>query len=404
MSSRTSFKPVEVQVVYGECGHVLRKTQVIPIQVPTGGETSKNKKRSGSTSSNTSKSSRRSSWKSFLCTGAEQAESDSDNEADLEFQCAGIELVDHIAGLCPDCTTRQSRLIAQQQARGAEIIRAQIAQEQDDERERQRRSYRRMEDRRTKFRCGKCVKEDRHPIDRSANDGFCCEFGQSFWNAKIPDAEHFSVPTTELKRMTLGTAEARHAATKAANSYGWKSQPDRFNSIEPEVISQFIGIPGTQPASLPAPAVPRYEDANLDIDRWNSQVQTYRGTAPAPNRPLPPTPLSRKPRATPVRLQPSDGRQGASKVIPLRTKDSDVSVMTSPLKSGEVSPVSPTNSHWPSSLSRPSSLTRPKTQDEEYNLEREMSNLEREIDGALESWTQPQAEPEPQPQERRRRR
>ncbi|KAF7945399.1 hypothetical protein EAE96_010173 [Botrytis aclada] len=401
MSSRTSYKPVEVQVVYGECGHVLRKTQVIPIQVPTGGETSKNKKRSSSSSSNTSKSSRRSSWKSFLCTGAEQAESDSDNEADLEFECAGLELVDHIAGLCPDCTTRQSRLLSQQQARGAEIIRTQIAREQEDERERQRRSYRRMEDRRTKFRCGKCIKEDRHPIDRSENDGFCCEFGQSFWNA---NAGQYSVPTADMKRMTVGTAEARHAASKAANSYGWKSQPDRLNRIEPEVISQFIGIPGSQLESLPAPAVPRYEDANLDIDRWNSQVRTYRGTAPAPNKPLPPTPLTRKPRATPVRAKPSHGRQEASKITPLRTKDSVVSVMTSPLKSGEVSPVSPTNSHWPSSLSRPTSVTRPKTRDGEYNLRRQMSHLEREIDGALESWAQPQAEPEPQPPERRRRR
>ncbi|KAF7914313.1 uncharacterized protein EAF01_000719 [Botrytis porri] len=402
MSTRTSFKPVEVQVVYGGCGHVLRKTQVIPIQVSTGGETSKTKKRTSSTSSNTSKSSRRSSWKSFLCAGAEQAESDSDNETDLVFQCAGLELVDNIDGLCPDCTTRQSRLLVQQQARGAEIIRAQIAQEQDDERERQRRGYRRMEDRRTKFRCGKCIKEDRHPIDRSANDGFCCEFGQSFWNAKIPDAEHFSVPTAEMKRMTVGKSEARHAATKAANSYGWKSQPDRFNRIEPEVISQFIGIPGSQPASLPAPVVPRYEDANLDIDRWNSQVRTYRGTVPAPNKPLPPTPLTRKPRATPVRKNPTAGRKEADEIIPLKTKDSDVSVMTSLTKSGEVSPVSPTNSHWPSSLSRPSSVTRPKTQDGEYNLRRQMSNLEHEIDGALESWTQ--EETEPLPQERRRRR
>ncbi|KAM0181848.1 hypothetical protein ACHAPC_003999 [Botrytis cinerea] len=398
MASRTSFKPVEVQVVYGECGHVLRKTQVIPIQVPVSGETSKKKKRSSSTSSNASKSSRRSSWKSFLCTGAEQVESDSDNEAGLEFQCAGLELVDHVAGLCPDCTARQARLIAHQQARDSEIIRAQIAQEQDNERERQRRTYRRMEDRRTKFRCDKCSREDRHSIDRSGNDGFCCEFGQSFWNAKIPDAEHFSVPTEELKRMTVGTSTARHAATKAANSYGWQPQPDQFNRIEPEVIRQFIGIPGSQAASLPPPPAPRYEDANLDIARWNAQVRTHRGTVPAPNKPLPQIPSTRKPRATPARLRPSTGPQGSCRVSPLRTKDSDVSIMTSPAESGEVSPVSLTNSHWPSDLSRP------KTQDGEYNLRRQMSTLEHEIDGALESWTQPQAAPQPQPEERRRRR
>ncbi|KAF7859733.1 hypothetical protein EAF04_008812 [Stromatinia cepivora] len=379
MSSRTS-KGIEVQVVYGECNHVLRKTQEIPLQVPTD-ETSKVQKRNSTSSS---RSSRRNSWKSFLCSGAEQVESESDNEADLDFQCAGLQLVDNIAGLCPDCTTRQSRLISQQQARDAEIIRAQVAQEQDEERARQRRAYRHPEDRRTKFRCGKCIKENRNSANRSGNEGFCCEFGRSFWSAEC-EAERLSTPTAELKRMTMGTAEARHAARQAAASYGWKSHVDEFNRIEPEVISQFLGITGSEPASLPGPAVPRYEDAHIDIERWNAQIQTNHGTAPAPNNPLPLLPLTRKPRAEQLRPQPSTGRHEFGKEVPpLRTRDSDVSAMSSPINLDGVSPVSSI------STLRSSNSQRPKTREGEHNLRRQMSDLERELDIALESWQQPQ--------------
>lgn len=391
MSSRTSFKPVEVQVVYGECAHVLRKMQVIPIQVPTG-ETSKKQKRNStsSQSSKSSKSSRRNSWKSFLCSGAEQVESESDNEADLEFQCQGLQLVENIAGLCPDCTARQERKSARQQARSAEIIRAQVAQEQDDELVRQRREYRRMEDRRTKFRCNKCIKEDRYPIDRSGTDGFCCEFGRSFWDENIK-AERQSIPTAEMKRMTINTTEARHAASKAANSYGWKPHGDEFNSIEPEVVSQYISIPGNQPGTLPGPAVPRYQDAHIDIERWNAQVRTnhgsYPGTAPPPNKPLPSLP-PRKTRAENLRIQSSTRRHEPRKEALLRTKDSEMSVMSTAFDIDSVSPVSPINSRWPSNAKRPS------RREEQDDL---MASLENEVNDALESWQQPQ------PQERSRR-
>ncbi|ESZ93738.1 hypothetical protein SBOR_5875 [Sclerotinia borealis F-4128] len=404
MSSRTSFKPVEVQVIYGGCEHVLRKTQVIPIQVPTS-QTPKSQKRN-SASSNSSKSSRRNSWKSFLCNGAEQAEQESDHEADLEFQCQGLHLVDNIPGLCPDCKSRQDRMIAEQQARDAEFIRKQVAQEQDEERARQRRAYRHIEDRRTKFRCDKCIREDCNPVDRSANEGFCCEFGRSFWNAKqeaerisVPARQHRTphtsaptssqVPTAAFKRMTVGTTQARQAATQAAKSYGWHSQPDELNRIQPELVSQFVSMPGNLPASLPGHPIPRYEDANIDVNRWNEQVRTNHGTypkaaAPAPDRPLPPLPSSRKQRPEPLRLQQSTGRGEFRKEAPPSKRDSQVSAMSSARDMGNASPVSPTNSRWPSNPPRP------RKREGEHALKTQISNLELEIDEALESWQQPQ--------------
>ncbi|KAB8292217.1 hypothetical protein EYC80_007959 [Monilinia laxa] len=407
MPSRTSFKPVDIQVIYGGCEHVLTKTQVIPLQVPVD-ETPKSEKRI-SNSSQLSRSSRRNSWKSFFCSGAEQVEHESDNEADiddLDFWCKGLQLVDNVPGLCPNCNVRQSRLVTQQQERDAEIIRAQVAQEKDEERTRQRQSFRRMEERRTKFRCSKCIQEGRKIIDRSANEGFCCEFGRSFWDASsesllFPDQQHgssrksnpasFEVPTAGLKRMTIGTATARQAATQAASSYGWQSKPDEWNRIQPELVSQFVSIPGNDPASLPGPAIPRYEDANIDIERWNNQVQTNHGTYPrarasAPTKPLPPLPLgalTRQSRAAPLRLQQSTRQHESRKEAPAARRDSEVSEMSTPRDMGDASPVSPTNSRWPSITERP------KAREGEHGLERQISKLGHEIDDALECWQQP---------------
>ncbi|APA13582.1 predicted protein [Sclerotinia sclerotiorum 1980 UF-70] len=382
MSPRLSYKAFEVQVVYRECDHVLRENQVIPIEVPAT-EIPKEQKRNSSSSS---RSSRRSSWKSLLCSGGEQAESESDSDADLDFQCAGPKLVNNVEGLCPKCTDRQSLLISQQQARDTEIIRAYVAQEQDEERGRQRRAYRHVEDTHTNFRCEKCIRENRNSADRLGNGGFCCEFGRSVWNKKC-EAERFSNTTAELKRMTIGTVEARRAARQAAASYGWKSHADEFNTIEREVVSQFLGITGSEPGSLPGPAVPRYEDAHIDIERWNSQIQTSRGTAPAPNKPLPLLPLKRKPRAEQVRPQPSTGRhEFRNEVPPLRTRDSDVSAMTSPLDLDDVSSVSSMSTLWTSNSQRP------KTREGEHNVRRQMSDLEYQLDSALESWQQLQPE------------
>ncbi|KAI9651036.1 hypothetical protein NHQ30_001073 [Ciborinia camelliae] len=388
MSSRTSFKPIEVQVVYGECGHVLRKTQVIPIEVPTSPTSTSQKRNSFSRSS-----SRRSSWKSLLCGAAEQYEQESDNEADLDFKCQGLELVDNIPGLCPSCTARQERLIAEQQERDAEIIRLQVAQEQDEERARQRRAYRHMEDRRIKFRCEKCIKEDRNPVDRSGNEGFCCEFGRSFWYAKYPGAPaipkrgaSLEAPAAELKRMTIGTAEARQAATQAANSYGWQSRPDEWNRIEPNLVSQFVSTPGNHAGSLPGPAVPRYEDAHIDIERWNSQVRTNHGTypkaaVPPPDKPLPLIPATKALRPQPLKIsQQSTGRRESRREAHESKRDSDVSALSNPRDMSGASPVSPTNSHWPSTPQRP------KTREEEREMRRQMSQLEHEIDDALEDW------------------
>ncbi|CAD6452102.1 414db904-b851-4522-a7b2-82997706d2d7 [Sclerotinia trifoliorum] len=382
MSTRLSCK---VQVVYRECGHDLIETHEIPpnTEVPAA-QTPKEQKRNSSSSS---RSSRRSSWKSFLCSGVEQAESDSDNDADLDFQCKGPDLVRKVEGMCPACSTRrQDLLIAQEQARDAEIIRAHVAQEQDEERARQRRAYRPVEDRHTNFRCEKCIRENRNSADRSGNEGFCCEFGRSFWNKKC-EAERFSNTTAGLKRMTIGTVEARRAARQAAASYGWKSHTDEFNTIEPEVVSQFLGITGSEPGSLPGLAVPRYEDAHIDIERWNSQIQTSRGTAPPPNKPLPLLPLMRKPRAEQVGPQPSTGRHAfRNEVPPLRTRDSDVSAMTSPLDLDDVSSVSSMSTRWSSNSQRL------KTREGQHNLRRQMTDLEYELDSALESWQQRQPE------------
>ncbi|RAL66480.1 hypothetical protein DID88_006170 [Monilinia fructigena] len=380
MSSRTSFKPVDIQ-----------------------------SEKRNSNSSQSSRSSRRNSWKSFFCSGAEQVEHESDNKADiddLEFWCKGLQLVDNIPGLCPSCNVQQSRLIAQQQERDADIIRAKVAQEQDEERTRQRRSFRRMEERRTKFRCCKCIQEGREVIDRSANEGFCCEFGRSFWDASsesllFQDQQHgssrksnpasFEVPTAGLKRMTIGTATARQAATQAASSYGWKSQPDEWNRIQPELVSQFVSIPGNDPISLPGPAIPRYEDAHIDIERWNNQVRTNHGTyprahAPAPTKPLPPLPLgalTRKPRGAPLRLQQSTRQRESYKEASAPRRDSEVSEMSNPRDMGDASPVSPTNSRWPSITERP------KVREGEHDLKRQISNLGQTIDDALEFWQQP---------------
>ncbi|KAG4030084.1 hypothetical protein MFRU_013g01080 [Monilinia fructicola] len=406
MSSRTSFKPVDIQVIYGGCEHVLTKTQVIPLQV-SADETLKSEKRN-STSSQSSRSSRRNSWKSFFCSGAEQVEKESDNEADiddLDFWCKGLQLVDNIPGLCPDCNVRQARLIAQQQERDAEIIRIQFAQEQDEERTRQRQSSRLMEERRTKFRCSKCIQEGREVIDRSANEGFCCEFGRSFWDAStesLPflNQQHgsfrnsnpasFEVPTAELKRMTIGTAAARQAATQAASSYGWQSQSDEWNRIQPELVAQFVSTPGNDPTYLPGPAIPRYEDAHIDIERWNSQIRTNHGTyprshAPEPTKPLPPLPLgalTRKPRAAP-KSQQSTRQRESRKEAPAPRRDSEVSEMSTSRDMGNASPVSPTNSRWPSMSEGP------KTRKGEHDLQRQISNLGHEIDDALECWQQP---------------
>ncbi|KAJ8061672.1 hypothetical protein OCU04_009473 [Sclerotinia nivalis] len=310
---------VEVQIVYEECGHFFPgEEQEIPIVVRTDG-TPKNQKRNSTSSS---RSSRRNSWKSLLCSGVEQSESESDNDSGLDFQCIGLQLpgfqlVSRTPGLCPDCTTRQSLLIAQQQAPDPEVIRAQVAQEQDEERARRRRAY-----------------------------------------------------------------QQQYAARQAAASYGWKS-----HRIEPEVISQLPRITGSEPASLPGPAVPRYEDAHIDIERWNAQIQTNRGTAPAPNKPLPLLPLTRKPRAEQVRPHPSTGRHGFCKgVPPLRTRDSDVSAMSGPQNLDDVLAVSSISTRWSSNSQRP------KTREGEHNLRRQMSDLEQELDKALESWQQPQPE------------
>ncbi|QSZ32661.1 hypothetical protein DSL72_002240 [Monilinia vaccinii-corymbosi] len=396
MSSRISFTPVEIQVVYGECEHVFVKTQVIPIQV-FGSETTEKRK------STSSRSSRRSSWRSFLCSAAEQVEL-SDNEADkgdLDFSCKGIPLVDNIPGLCQGCQDRQARLNAQQQEREREIIRCQIAQEQDEERRRQRLAYRHMEDRRTKFRCNKCIMEGHDPVDRSANEGFCCEFGRSFWHASpecsLPPAPQrgssrkgtsFSVqvPPGGLKHMTIGTAAARQAATQAANSYGWEqSQPEECNRIPPELVSQFISVPGNHLSSLPRPPVPSYLDGGIDINRWDNQVRTNHGTYPAPNKPLPlpPQKMAIKTRALP---RHAPVRYESWKEAPASRRDSEVSKvssMTSPRDSmGDASPVSPISSRWPSNAHRP------KTRERAAKVEREMSRLEVEVDNELECWQQ----------------
>lgn len=353
MSARITYKPVEVQVVYEECKHVLKKTKVTPIQVPITSDeasTSKSQKRNSTSSqssskSSSSKSSRRNSWKSFLCTGAGQVELDSDSEAEneLEFACQGIELIERTPGLCPDCKVKQERLIAKQLARDQEFIRVQVAKE------------------------SLPLPVQQHEKPRKSV------------TSNLP------VPVTGLKRMTIGTAEARQAATQAANKYGWKSKPDERNRMEPELVSQFVSMSGTQATSLPGSAVPRYENANIDIERWNNQIRTNHGTyprndSPAPSKPLPSLPLARRPRAPPLRLHE---RCEYRKEVPGPRRDSEVSevsAMSNPIDVGNASPVSPITSRWPSIAERP------KTREGEHRLRRQISNLAHEIDYALDSW------------------
>ena len=109
-------------------------------------------------------------------------------------------------------------------------------------------------------------------------------------------------PTPPPKEHDLNLLSAKLDASSAARDYG-HSDGDQDGHISPDLVRDFISMPGTDARSLLPP--PYYEDAGINPKRWKTQRGTQRGDSPAPSQP-PTGPLPVKPprRQKPVVLIP----------------------------------------------------------------------------------------------------
>jgi hypothetical protein len=122
-------------------------------------------------------------------------------------------------GLCSICTRKAD-------------YEKKAAQEAFIERERARK----INERKLRFRCEKCVKEERFCRDRSVNGGLCCEFGRAFWTARGYDySPSSSVPAhvqTRARAPSVNSAigKSHRSVTTASSTNHLIATADRARS------------------------------------------------------------------------------------------------------------------------------------------------------------------------------
>jgi hypothetical protein len=223
---------------------------------------------------------------------------------------------------CLDCNIRRVRENAHGITAREAIYRARSAHKAETAEHLQ--ECRRSDTKRT-FRCSACTAEQRRisERERGANGGFCCARGaEEFERAKrnrgvisnshsqrnhrtdsVPTEQQAPLPREERHpHLKLVTSQefARTEAHNAAMKYGWNESRVESIHLEPELVAEFIKMPGTNQDSLPpqpqsTTSLNCYEPA-IDWERWAAAPQTNHGRypppyAPAPNKPLPIIPL-----------------------------------------------------------------------------------------------------------------
>jgi hypothetical protein len=223
---------------------------------------------------------------------------------------------------CRDCKTKHARANAYGITAREAIHRARSAHKAETAEHLQ--ECKRSDTKRA-FRCSACTAEHRRisERERSANGGFCCARGsEEFERAKrnrgvisnshsqrnrrtdsVRTEQQAPLPREERHpHLKLVTSQefSRTEAHNAAMKYGWNESRVESIHLEPELVAEFIKMPGTNQESLPpqpqsTTSLNCYEPA-IDWKRWADAPQTNHGRypppyAPAPDKPLPIIPL-----------------------------------------------------------------------------------------------------------------
>jgi hypothetical protein len=137
---------------------------------------------------------------------------------------------------------------------------------------------RKINQRKLKFRCEKCVKEERYPRDRSINEGLCCEFGRAFWAARgYENKPSAPIPAQVRKRArapsvnaAIGTSHRTGTTTSSMNHL--TATADRARSrARAHTTNASSSTTPTRQAPFASPATPTAElSADTSYERNNS--------------------------------------------------------------------------------------------------------------------------------------
>lgn len=218
------------------------------------------------------------------------------------------------------------------------------------------------------FLCTKCTREGRslvYGVQRTANNGLCCDNGRKEWEVheklarlgrsppRKTDGHSLPARANSRPAQSPTTAAARQAASQASQDYGWsrdqalRGQPHTtqetrevravgFNPrgvrirvkncgsghLEPGLARDFAALPGYVIPTQTTEQGTYHVEAGIDFYRWGSHPQTHHGRYPAPAPapksalPLPPRQSDKRGRdlihQKPVPQTPPSGTQRVS--------------------------------------------------------------------------------------------